>query len=813
MATPLIIHGHFYQPPRENPWSEVVDDQPSAAPFPNWNERVFAECYRPNAHARVLDLSGRVEAIVNNYASLSFNFGPTLLSWMEKRHPRTYACILEADRVSRAKNGGHGNAIAQGYNHAILPLCNDRDRITQVRWGIADFRHRFKRDPESLWLPETACNEATLGTLIDEGLKFVILSPEQAQRVRPLSGGDWRDVSSGNIDPGVAYRCYHKDGSGRSMAVFFYDGSIARAVAFEGALQTTQILMDRIGHAQGGEGRVVQTATDGESYGHHTHFGDRSLAYALEFEAPRRGYTVTNYGAFLEKYPPAWEVELKTGPDGEGTAWSCAHGVGRWVRDCGCQTGGREGWNQSWRGPLRRALDFIRDTVHASFEQKRGVLFLDPWAARDEYITLILDPARDKREFLDRHAGRVLTPAERVRALLFLEVQRQAQLMYTSCGWFFADVSGIETVQILKYAGRMFDLMGRLGLDVPQDRFLALLSEAKSNLPEAGTAADLYHRYVEPCAVNPQGVAAHLALTSAADGLSAEGEAGGFHYALNDKQVLHHGRLTLATGHLDLESPLTTEDHHFAHASLHMGGLDFYCAVKPFSEMADFGQSARKVWKVFQTASLPQLLRALQDEFGPQEFGVEHLLPESRRHIFENVFRELVERFYEQYARLYEDNRRNLEMLQSAGFPLPPELRAAAEFTLSRRFEEEIRRQGESRDPEAYQEALRIAEEARQRGYRLDYTFSNRIFSGMVTDAVAMAVDDPASENVKVALDVLLLARKLNFGFETEAAQEMVYQAAFRSPKFPKLASLAEALMLKADLLLQKNRELMKEGV
>lgn len=813
MATPLVLHGHFYQPPRENPWSEVIDEQPSAAPCPNWNERVFYECYRPNAHARILDQSGRVEAIVNNYEYLSFNFGPTLLSWMERYHPRTYAAILEADRASRARNGGHGNAIAQGYNHAILPLCNERDRVTQVKWGIADFRYRFGREPESLWLPETACNAATIGTLIDEGMRFLLLSPEQAQRVKPLAGGEWRDVSGGTIDPGVAYRCFHPDGSSRSIDIFFYDGPIARAIAFEGGLQTTQILMDRIGRAQGGEDRLVHTATDGESYGHHTHFGDRSLAYALTHEAPRRGYVVTNYGAFLDRHPPTLQVELKPGPDGEGTAWSCAHGVGRWVRDCGCHTGGREGWNQSWRGPLRRALDFLRDTVQNSFEQKRGVLFLDPWATRNDYIELILDPRRDKKEFLDRHAGRILTAQERTRALMFLEIQRQAQLMYTSCGWFFSDVSGIETVQILKYAGRIFDLMGRLGLEVPKERFLQILSEAKSNLPAQGSGADLYRKYVEPCVVTPQGVAAHLALTAAADGLKSEGEAGGYRYALEDHQTLHHGRLTLATGHQRLESPITEESHHFAYASLHMGGLDFYCVVKPYAEMTDYPRSVKKVWDVFQTASLPQLLRTLQDEFGPQEFGVEHLLPESRRHIFENVFRELVERFYEQYARLYEDNRRNLEMLQNAGFPLSPELRAAAEFTLSRRFEEEIRKQGESRDPEAYQEALQIAEEAKRRGYRLDHTFSNRIFGRMVVEAVRMAVETPTTETARTALDVLRLARKLNLEIPLDPAQEIVYRAAFTNPKFPVLAELAEALSLRSEILLARNRERMKEGL
>ncbi|MBN1960680.1 MAG: DUF3536 domain-containing protein [Deltaproteobacteria bacterium] len=389
--TDLIIHGHFYQPPRENPWTGLIDREPSAYPYHDWNERIHAECYRANAFARVLNQYGRIENLVNNYAYLSFNFGPTLLSWIARNDSETYNRIIAADRWSVKANHGHGNAIAQAYNHIILPLANKRDRLTQIRWGITDFKYRFGRQPESLWLSETACNDETLGDLIDEGLKFLILSPNQAERIRPIEAKEWQSVTEGNIDPGVAYKYFHRDGSGRSIALFFYDGPIARSIAFEGTLISSQSLVNRLAQAHGGDGRVVHIATDGESYGHHTHFGERGIAYALLDEAPKQGFNITNYGSYLERNPPTIEVEIKTGPNGEGTAWSCAHGVGRWCRDCGCQTGGREDWNQAWRAPLRQALDYLRDEITNIFEQLGYEYFIDPWVARDKYIEIMLE--------------------------------------------------------------------------------------------------------------------------------------------------------------------------------------------------------------------------------------------------------------------------------------------------------------------------------------------------------------------------------------------------------------------------------------
>jgi alpha-amylase/alpha-mannosidase (GH57 family) len=441
--TALIIHGHFYQPPRENPSTGEVDREPGAAPFHDWNERIHAECYAPN---------------IVNYPLISFNFGPTLLSWLESHHRDTYRKILIADRESVAVRGGHGNAIAQAYGHAILPLCNERDRVTQVVWGLADFRYRFGREAEALWLPETAANDEVLALLIEQGMRYVILAPNQAKGV---------------VDTSKPYLFRHPDGSGRSLAVFFYNGPLARAIAFESALASSRGLVEKFVAAAAG-GDLVNVATDGETYGHHFKFGDLCLTHALTVEAKPAGFWITNYAQYLDDHPPETAVEIDNGPDGEGSSWSCVHGVARWSRDCGCHTGGEDGWNQSWRKPLRQALNFLRDDAAAKFEEAGSELFADPWAARNDYINVILDP---------EHA-RLRDP----RALDLLEMQRSALLMFTSCGWFFSDLAGIETIQILRYAARVIELMD----DPPTEEFLALLAEAKSNQADKGNGADLF---------------------------------------------------------------------------------------------------------------------------------------------------------------------------------------------------------------------------------------------------------------------------------------------------------------------------------
>ena len=489
--TTLIIHGHFYQPPRENPWTGEVEAEPSAAPYHDWNERVYAESYAPNA-------------AVNNYARISFNFGPTLLSWLDRHHPDTYQQIITADRESAPHRGGHGNAIAQAYGHAILPLCNERDRLTQVVWGVADFRFRFGREPEALWLPETAANDATLALLIEQGLRYVILAPEQAKRVR--SGSEWLDVSGGEVDVTRPYRFEHPDGSGRSIAVFFYNAPLARSIAFEKALTSSRGLVDLFLRA-GQRGDLVNVATDGETYGHHFKFGDLGLAHALGVEARQAGFWITNYGEYLDRHPPETAVEIENGPDGEGTSWSCTHGVARWARDCGCHTGGEAGWNQAWRDPLRVALNFLRDDAAVKFEVRASELLRDPWAARNDYVSVLLEPERAREEFLAGHAVRALSEAERARVFQLLELQRSALLMFTSCGWFFSDLAGIETIQVLRYAARVLDLQKQLGFDVPRREFLELLAQAKSNRSGAdngGNGAEIFARFAERQPANPE---------------------------------------------------------------------------------------------------------------------------------------------------------------------------------------------------------------------------------------------------------------------------------------------------------------------
>ena len=482
--TALVIHGHFYQPPRENPWTGEVEAEPDAAPYHDWNERIHAECYAPNA-------------VANNYARISFNFGPTLLSWLERHHRDTYQQILAADRESAAQRSGHGNAIAQAYGHAILPLCNERDRLTQVVWGVADFRFRFGREPEALWLPETAANDATLALLIDQGLRYVILAPEQAKRV--LVGSEWSDVSGGQIETTRPYRFEHPDGSGRSIAVFFYDGPLARAIAFEKALTSSRALVEKfVNAAQRGD--LVNVATDGETYGHHFKFGDLALAYALGVEAKQAGFSVTNYGEYLDHHAPEFAVEIDNGLQGEGSSWSCVHGVGRWTRDCGCHTGGEAGWNQAWRDPLRVALNFLRDDAAVKFDNSGAELLRDPWDARNDYIDVLLDPDQAREKFVAHHARQPLSEPQRARVFQLLEMQRCALLMFTSCGWFFSDLAGIETIQVLRYAARLIDLQTQLGFDVPRKQFLELLAEAKSNRPDKGNGAEIFSRIAEPVA-------------------------------------------------------------------------------------------------------------------------------------------------------------------------------------------------------------------------------------------------------------------------------------------------------------------------
>ncbi|HMF75802.1 MAG TPA: DUF3536 domain-containing protein, partial [Bryobacteraceae bacterium] len=427
----LCIHCHFYQPPRENPWLEEIELQDSAYPYHDWNERITAECYGPNLAARILDEQQRIARIVNNYSKISYNFGPTLLSWAAEHSPTEYKGIIDSDKQSQKYFSGHGSAVAQAYNHMIMPLASRRDKITQIRWGLDDFVFRFGRPPEGMWLPETAVDLETLDLMAEAGINYAILAPHQAKAVRPLEGGDWRDVSGSKIDPTRAYLV--KTPSGRAINLFFYDGPISQAVAFEKLLHDGGGFAARLTGAFSSERtwpQLMHIATDGETYGHHHRHGEMALAYALNTVETRKTAKITNYGEFLALFPPTHEVLIIN-----NTSWSCVHGVERWRSNCGCN-GGRPGWNQEWRRPLREALDWLRDHITPRFEALGAKLLSDPWAARDGYISVVLDRTSESRvRFGQQHFARILTAEEQVTVWKLMELQRHAMLMYTSCGW------------------------------------------------------------------------------------------------------------------------------------------------------------------------------------------------------------------------------------------------------------------------------------------------------------------------------------------------------------------------------------------
>lgn len=637
----VCLHGHFYQPPRENPWLEELEREPSTAPYHDWNERVFHECYGPNSASAVLGPSGRIEELVNNYRLISFDFGPTLLSWLEREHPETYAAVLAADRASAGERDGHGNALAQAYNHTILPLASRRDKLTQVRWGLADFRHRFGREAEGLWLPETAVDGETLEVLAEEGVRFTVLAPGQAARVRPAGGGeaDWRPVAAGGLDTTRPYRWASRERPGRSVAIFFYDGGIAHDVAFGGLLGDGAAFARRLLGAvrPGSSAQLVHVATDGESYGHHHRHGEMCLSFALRSLARETPVRLANYGQFLDLFPPPEEVEVR-----QRSSWSCAHGVERWTSDCGCRTGGPPAWRQGWRKPLREALDHLASSLDELFAGRAGRLFRDPWAARDAYVARILDPRSSPAPFLESMAGRALSPEETREALALCELQRHRQLMFTSCGWFFNDLAGLETAQILRYAARAIGLAAGLGTDL-EPGFRDRLGRSEGNDPAFPTGAEVYDRLVAPHRFDAERAAAEEAILGHVEAPARRSGA----YSLARRALERFdtrdslGHRSLSVQHLEVSHGRTAESGELTAVVHHRGRLDFECWVK-----AGTAEDCRR------------LSRSLGPAFGDQE------------HEFRSVAERLLGADYRSVEAVSADRRREL-LLSLAPAPTP----------------------------------------------------------------------------------------------------------------------------------------------
>ena len=510
MDRAVCIHGHFYQPSRENPWLGEVEVQRSAAPYHDWNERVTAECYAPNTAARILDGEGLIEDLVNIYARISFTAAPTLLSWLERHRPEVYGAIVEADRESRERYGGHGSAIACCYNHTIMPISTRRDKRTQVAWGVRDFVSRFGRMPEGMWLPETAVDTESLEALAAAGIRFTILAPHQAAGVRAIGEEGWTDVSGGGVETRMPYLC--RLPSGRSIAVFFYDGTIARDVAFGDLLSDGQRFAGRLLDAFSRERdrpELVHIATDAETYGHHRKFGEMALARCLEAVEANHGVRLTVYGEYLDVHPPTHEALVR-----EGTSWSCAHGIERWRGECGCHTGREPGWSQAWRRPLREAIEMVRDALAPRSDEALAALVRDPADACDAAVELLLGRWSDESvtAFFSRHAPGGIDAGGRRRVLALLELERQAMLMQTSCGWFFDDITEPGSVQVMRHAKRAMDLARQvLGLDL-EATLIEILRRAPVNDPRYATGAEVYDVLVRSATVDLSRVAAGAAL-------------------------------------------------------------------------------------------------------------------------------------------------------------------------------------------------------------------------------------------------------------------------------------------------------------
>lgn len=660
MSRFVCIHGHFYQPPRENPWLEEVETEDSAYPYHDWNERITAECYAPNAASRILDSDKRIIDIVNNYARISFDFGPTLLTWLERNQPEVYSAILEADKESISRFSGHGSAIAQVYNHIIMPLASRRDKRTQVVWGIKDFIFRFRRRPEGMWLPETAVDTETLEILAEQGIVFTILSPDQAFRVKQIQDSNWTDVTTGNIDCSRPYLC--RLPSGGSIVIFFYEETIAREVAFLRLLENGEgfasRMMDYFSRYRKESG-LLSLASDGETYGHHHRFGDMALAYALHYLESRNLARITIYGEYLSTHPPTHEVEII-----ENTSWSCPHGVERWRSDCGCCTKGSliQGTpppprgpspvpdtpagdrsceiisRQKWRAPLREAMDWLCQKLAELYVDRMKSYVSDPWKARDDYIDVIMDRSSGNIEhFFSDHAVRALSKEDKVQVLKLLEMQRNGMLMYTSCGWFFEDIAGIESVQVMRYACRAMQLVREVaGLD-PEPEFIRILKKAPSGVPEQGNGARVYENFVRTAVADLSRVGFHYAVSSLVAGFPEKIRIRNYTLRTEAYERAESGGLGLALGKVLLRSDTTGEEKTLMFAVLHLKNHHFIGGVREYTDEKTYSTMRDAFMDVFLKGDIPRLVLCLEEHYGSQTYTLRDLFRDGQRKVLSAI--------------------------------------------------------------------------------------------------------------------------------------------------------------------------------
>ncbi len=676
----LCIHGHFYQPPRENPWLESVEIQDSAYPYHDWNERITAECYAPNTASRNLGMDGRIQGIVCNYARISFNFGPTLLSWMEKHAPDTHGALQAADRQSILWRSGHGSALAQVYNHIIMPLATLKDKRTEVRWGIKDFEYRFRRFPEGMWLAETAVDTETLEVLAEAGIHFTILAPRQAGRVRKIGVGRWKDVTGSRIDPTRPYLCLLP--SGRSITIFFYDGPLSQAVAFENLLDNGDTFAARLMSGfseQSNHSQLVHIATDGESYGHHHHFGEMALGRALSVFETNGLARLTNYGEYLELNPALHEVQIV-----ENSSWSCCHGIERWRNDCGCNSGGHDGWNQQWRQPLRNALDWLGEKLADGYKDAMADHLMEPWGARNEYIEVMLDRSEETvAAFLVKHSLHPRDENGSVAILSLLEMQRHALLMFTSCGWFFDELSGMETVQIIQYAARAMQLAERYASLDLSATFLEKMALAGSNLPQQGNGAQIYERYINPAMIDAIRVGAHFAVSFVFEEYGEETDIFSYRAHKEDSLILHAGQMKVAVGKILVRSSITGKADRISFCNLYFGGQTVNCGACSFVGEEAYLTMKQEVVAAFNGGDYAAVIRLIDTHFGMHNYSIKDLFRDEQRHILKRILADTLQDFENKFITLYENSSSLMGFVRETGMPVPHYFITTAENALN----------------------------------------------------------------------------------------------------------------------------------
>lgn len=773
----LTIHGHFYQPPRENPWTGRIPLQSDAAPFHDWNERILIQCYQPNAMARVADAKGRIVEIVNNFHMLSFNVGPTLFDWLEYHAPVVYRRIIEGDRQSALERSGHGNAIAQIYNHMIMPLAREEEQRTQLRWALYEFKKRFSRDPEGIWLPETAATSRTLDILMEEGIRFTILAPTQADKIRRIGSQNWESVHDGALDTTCAYRQFHSQDPQKWIDLIFFDKPLSSEISFGDFLFDSKKFMEKIHRVHRPERHhpeIIPIACDGETFGHHKAFGERVIAFVLHEEAERKGFKRTNFAEYLEKFPPQLEVKIK---EGEGTSWSCSHGVGRWKRDCGCNTGVGTGWNQKWREPLRGAVIFLEKRLAELYEKESRNFFQDPWQARDAYIELILDrSAETRKKFLEKQTGRNLSIEEEIKALKLLEMERFAMLTETSCGWFFNDISGIETVQILRYAARALELAAEFGPADLETQFLAYLRTAKSNIENFGDGEKIWNMWVKPSKVTTERIVSHFVFLKFFEIPLPQKEFYGYLVKEGEADREKSGDMTLLLGKVNFTGKVIPESRQFLYAIFQKGISEVYCFVKPEAEADEFHRLSIAPLVDLRKGNAQALAQHLEESFKCKPVILKDLFPEERDQILHLFSREMRQDYFKTAENFYTENKSWVHLFQQAGRPLPEEFRLLIEWMMGEKLIDWVKRleAGENYE-EVVKGAKSVIEEARSGAFSLKTESAAHYLSIRLNDWIEKLFKGADVKLIERIESLLAFAQELQIELQDKLAQELFF--------------------------------------